>query len=60
MVSTILCLYLLAFLKNSVNSRDGKAIRLSYDHKGSDPAEAKRIVESGGFVMNNRVNGMHF
>ncbi|KAI8588024.1 phosphatase 2C-like domain-containing protein [Geranomyces variabilis] len=42
----------------AVLCRDGKAIRLSYDHKGSDPAEAKRIVESGGFVMNNRVNGV--
>ncbi|KND03139.1 uncharacterized protein SPPG_02202 [Spizellomyces punctatus DAOM BR117] len=42
----------------AVLGRDGKAIRLSYDHKGSDPLEAKRIVDSGGFVMNNRVNGV--
>jgi len=40
-------------------SRDGIAKRLSYDHKGSDVQEAKRIVDAGGFVLNNRVNGMH-
>ncbi|CAG8770301.1 3_t:CDS:2, partial [Acaulospora morrowiae] len=42
----------------AVLSRNGKAVRLSYDHKGSDPQEAKRIVDAGGFVMNNRVNGV--
>jgi hypothetical protein len=30
---------------------------LTYDHKGSDTQEAKRIMDAGGFVMNNRVNG---
>lgn len=40
------------------SSRGGKAIRLTYDHKGSDPQEAKRITDAGGFVMNNRVNGV--
>ena len=38
-------------------SRGGKAVRLTYDHKGSDTQEAKRITDAGGFVMNNRVNG---
>ncbi len=38
-------------------SRGGKAVRLTYDHKGSDAQEAKRITDAGGFVMNNRVNG---
>ena len=41
------------------NSRGGKAVRLTYDHKGSDSHEAKRITDAGGFVMNNRVNGEH-
>ncbi|KAG8744490.1 Protein phosphatase 2C 1 [Ceratobasidium sp. 414] len=38
--------------------RAGKAVRLTYDHKGSDKQEAKRIVDAGGFVLNNRVNGV--
>ncbi|KAF8530487.1 protein serine/threonine phosphatase 2C [Hysterangium stoloniferum] len=42
----------------AVLCRGGKAIRLTYDHKGSDKQEAKRIMDAGGFVMNNRVNGV--
>ena len=38
--------------------RDGKAVRLSYDHKGSDPMEQQRVADAGGFVVNNRVNGV--
>lgn len=38
--------------------RAGKAVRLTYDHKGSDKQEAKRIVDAGGFVMSGRVNGV--
>lgn len=41
-----------------VLSRDGKALRLSYDHKGSDDVEQSRIHSSGGIVMKSRVNGM--
>lgn len=41
----------------AVLSRGGKSVRLTYDHKGSDTQEAKRILDAGGFVMNNRVNG---
>ncbi|GAA6037337.1 hypothetical protein JCM8097_008518 [Rhodosporidiobolus ruineniae] len=37
--------------------RGGQAIRLSYDHKGSDPKEIKRIEAAGGYVANQRVNG---
>jgi protein phosphatase PTC1 len=37
--------------------RDG-AMRLTYDHKGTDKQEAKRIMDSGGFVMSGRVNGV--
>lgn len=39
-------------------SRGGRAVRLTYDHKGADNQEAKRITDAGGFVMNNRVNGI--
>ncbi|ETS62448.1 hypothetical protein PaG_03068 [Moesziomyces aphidis] len=42
----------------AVLCRNGQAVRLTYDHKGSDAQEAKRITDAGGFVMNNRVNGV--
>jgi serine/threonine protein phosphatase PrpC len=59
---------LIAFLQRvlyTANVGDARAIlarkniasRLSYDHKGSDPVESRRIVETGGFMMNHRVNG---
>ena len=38
--------------------RNGKALRLSYDHKGSDENEGKRISKAGGLILNNRVNGV--
>jgi len=42
----------------AVLNRGGQALRLSYDHKGSDEGETKRIVDAGGFVVLNRVNGI--
>jgi len=41
-----------------VLGRDGKAVRLSYDHKGTDESESKRIMDLGGFILLNRVNGI--
>jgi protein phosphatase PTC1 len=38
--------------------RNGKALRLSYDHKGSDEAEGRRVAAAGGLILNNRVNGV--
>ncbi|KAA8893956.1 phosphatase 2C-like domain-containing protein [Sphaerosporella brunnea] len=38
--------------------RGGKALRLSYDHKGSDENEGKRVANAGGLILNNRVNGV--
>lgn len=38
--------------------RKGKAFRLSYDHKGSDENEGKRVANAGGLILNNRVNGV--
>jgi protein phosphatase PTC1 len=38
--------------------RAGKAYRLTYDHKGSDEHESKRITNLGGIMINNRVNGV--
>jgi len=38
--------------------RSGSALRLSYDHKGSDLEEQKRVKLAGGFISNQRVNGL--
>ena len=42
----------------AVICRNGKATRLSEDHKASDKAEKTRIEELGGFVLRDRVLGM--
>ncbi|KAI5114980.1 hypothetical protein M0805_004952, partial [Coniferiporia weirii] len=42
----------------AVLCRGGRAVRLTYDHKGSDKQEARRITDAGGFVMSGRVNGV--
>lgn len=41
----------------SVLCNNGEAIPLSKDHKPDDPEEKRRIIELGGFVNDNRVNG---
>jgi serine/threonine protein phosphatase PrpC len=38
--------------------RDGKAIRLSVDHKPDLPEETQYVQAKGGFVKEGRVNGM--
>lgn len=42
----------------AVLCRDGVAQRLTYDHKASDESETQRIIDAGGFVVMNRVNGI--
>jgi serine/threonine protein phosphatase PrpC len=44
----------------AVICRGGLAVRLTSmsDHKATDPAEAKRVIEAGGTIFNERVNGM--
>lgn len=44
----------------AVLCRGGLAVRLTgqSDHKATDPAEANRVVEAGGNIFNDRVNGM--
>jgi len=41
----------------AVLCRDGKAIRMTFEHKASDVDEAKRITDGGGFIIHGRVNG---
>jgi len=41
----------------AVLCRDGKAIRLTEEHKASETIEAKRITDAGGFIIHGRVNG---
>ncbi|KAF4319647.1 hypothetical protein BBO99_00006026 [Phytophthora kernoviae] len=41
----------------TVLSRNGKAVRLSNDHKPSRQDEAQRIRETGGFVIHGRIMG---
>eukprot|EP00930_Biecheleria_cincta_P080433 TRINITY_DN6866_c0_g1_i1.p1 TRINITY_DN6866_c0_g1~~TRINITY_DN6866_c0_g1_i1.p1 ORF type:complete len:297 (-),score=57.58 TRINITY_DN6866_c0_g1_i1:147-1004(-) len=44
----------------AVICRGGLAVRLTSqsDHKATDPEESKRVVEAGGTIFNDRVNGM--
>jgi len=42
----------------AVLCRDGQAISLTIDHKATNQEEADRIVEAGGFVKNERINGL--
>mmetsp|Transcript_103057 Transcript_103057/g.204586 ORF Transcript_103057/g.204586 Transcript_103057/m.204586 type:complete len:281 (-) Transcript_103057:65-907(-) len=44
----------------AVMCRRGRATRLTSmtDHKATDPLEGKRVIEAGGFIVNDRVNGM--
>lgn len=44
----------------AVICRGGLAVRLTSmsDHKATDPEEAKRVIEVGGTIFNERVNGM--
>ena len=37
--------------------REGSSLRLSYDHKSSDKAEAKRVTDSGGLIIRKRLYG---
>ena len=54
-----LCLPLAPFSPEADDcSRNGKGLRLTYDHKASDAGETKRIQDAGGFVIMNRVNGI--
>jgi len=41
----------------AVLNRNGQAVRLSYDHKASDPEEQTRIKNAGFFIMNGRLAG---
>lgn len=38
--------------------RNGRSVRLTYDHKASDVLELQRVERAGGLIMKSRVNGM--
>ncbi|AAS52675.2 AEL010Wp [Eremothecium gossypii ATCC 10895] len=38
--------------------RNGRSVRLTYDHKASDIIEMQRVEKAGGLIMKSRVNGM--
>lgn len=44
----------------AVMSHHGTASRLTSrsDHRATDPVERKRVLEAGGHIVNNRVNGL--
>eukprot|EP00930_Biecheleria_cincta_P057658 TRINITY_DN43557_c0_g1_i1.p1 TRINITY_DN43557_c0_g1~~TRINITY_DN43557_c0_g1_i1.p1 ORF type:complete len:281 (-),score=36.80 TRINITY_DN43557_c0_g1_i1:189-1031(-) len=44
----------------AVLARGSTATRMTSmtDHKATDPMEAKRVIEAGGHIINDRVNGM--
>ena len=37
---------------------NGRAVRISVDHKTSDPEEAKRVIERGGHIVQGRLEGV--
>ena len=41
----------------AVMSNNGIAVRLSYDHRATDPAEIERVKSLGGTVIDGRVGG---
>ncbi len=42
----------------AVMSRRGRAVDVTVDHKPTNPGEKKRIAESGGFIIKDRVEGI--
>ena len=50
-------IYIIHFKSHAHAHRNFKPYALSEDHKPSREDEARRIRQSGGFVINNRVMG---
>jgi protein phosphatase PTC1 len=48
------------FIENSLtifDSRGGKAVRLTKDHKATDKSEQERVKKSGGAVFGGKIGG---